>query len=112
MSIRRKCRLVNSNYKNIDLRKYKQIIVDTIEATAPNKHPEVYEHYFVTDKLTQGEAIAIGRELSKISDLAKHGKRVESFRLFDGKTYDDAAVQKPRQPKRKPVTTNKGGRMK
>ena len=112
MSIRRKCRLVNSNYKNIDLRKYKQIIVDTIEATAPGKHPEVYEHYFVTDKLTQGEAIAIGRELSKVDVLAQYGKTVESFRLFDGKLYDDAAVAKPRKPKRKSVTTNKGGRMK
>ena len=112
MSKRRKCRLVNADYKNIDLRKYEQIIVDTIETTVPGKNPKVFENYFSTDPLTQGEAITIGRELSKIPALARYGKRVESFRLFDGRLFDDENSEPTTKPKRKPVTTNKGGRMK
>ena len=112
MSIRRKCKLVNTDYKNIDLRKYEQIIVDTIEAVVPGKNPKVFADCFSTDELTQGEAIALGRELSKIGALAKYGKRVESFRLFDGKIYDDEKIVEKRKGKRKPLTTNKGGRMK
>lgn len=100
MSKRRKCRLVNSKYKDLDLRLYEGIIISVIEATIPGKHPVVCEDHFYTDPLTQGEAITLGRELAKIPVLAQYGKTVSSFRLFDGQTYDPDQVKK-----------KKGGRM-
>ncbi len=108
---RRKCRLVNSNYKNVDLRQYEQKIIDAINKVVPDKNPQVFMDYFSTDPLTQGEAIAVGRELAKITELAALGKTITSFRLFDGKTYDseDAAVPCPTTCKNE---SKKGGRMK
>lgn len=111
MSQRRKCRLINSEYKDIDLRKYEQIITDTINRVLPGKNPKVFKEYFSTDPLTQWESICLGRELSKIDELAMYGKTVTSFRLFDGKTYDSESSCASAVPKRKPVSSNKGGRM-
>lgn len=105
---RRKCRLVNSDYKNVDLCQYAQLIIDTVEATVPGKNPQVFQDYFSTDPLTQGEAILLGRELSKLPELAAYGKSVTSFRLFDGKTYDNEAAVTPSKVKKK---KQKGGRM-
>ncbi len=91
---RRKCKLVNSDYSDVDLRQYSQIIIDTIENTIPNKNPKVFKDYFSTDPLTQGESVALGRELSKVPDLNELGKTITTFRLFDGRTYDseDATI--------------------
>ena len=107
---RRKCRLVNSDYKNTDLRQHSKIIIDTINKAVPGKNPKVFESYFSTDPLSQGEAIQVGRELSKIPELAAYGKTVTSFRLFDGRTYDSEESKSPCSSA-KTNTKKKGGRM-
>lgn len=106
---RRKCRLVNAKYKDIDLCQHAQLIIDTVEAIVPGKNPQVFRDYFSTDPLSQGEAILLGRELSKLPELAAYGKTVTSFRLFDGKTYDSETAVQPSKAKQ---CKRKGGRMK
>ena len=112
---RRKCKLVNTDYSHIDLRKFEKLIIDTVEKTIPGKNPKVFSDYFSTDPLTQGEAVALGRELSKLSELKGYGKEVTTFRLFDGRTYDSEDTNIParsfhvkRGPKKKQL---KGGRV-
>ena len=85
--MRRKCKLANTSFKDIDLRNFEQIIVDTINSTVPDKNPKVFKDYFSTDSLTQSESVAIGRALSKIAELNVYGKSITTFRLFDGKNY-------------------------
>jgi len=109
---RRKCRLVNSEYNNIDLRQFEQIIKETVENVVPNKNPKVFKEYFSTDPLNQGEAVALGRELSKIPQLKGFGKEVTTFRLFDGKTYDREESKTPSRNGRVSKRIIKGGRMK
>lgn len=86
---RRKCRLADSKHRNIDLRLFEKEIIQTINNTVPDKNPVVFKDYFSTDPLTQSEAVAVGRALSKIDDLKYYGKTVITFRLFDGKTYEN-----------------------
>ena len=54
----------------------------------PGKNPKVYQNYFMTDELTQGERVRLGRELSKSPRLKQYGKKVMSFRLFEGKSVE------------------------
>ena len=86
---RRKCRLAETEHKDIDLRNFEKEIIDTINSTVPNKDPKVYKDYFSTDVLNQSEAVAIGRALSKVENLKCYGKTVTIFRLFVGKTCED-----------------------
>ena len=86
---RRRCKLANSEYKDIDLREYKDVIIETINTTVPGKNPVVCKKYFYTDVLTQSEAVSLGRALAKIQGLKDMGKTVTTFRLFDGKVYDE-----------------------
>lgn len=107
---RRKCRLADSQYKDVDLRKFKKDIIDTINNTVPGKNPMVYKDYYSTDPLTQSEAVLLGRALSKIKKLKEYGKAVTIFRLFDGKTYENEYSNIPiatSKDKRKPT----GGRI-
>lgn len=106
---RRKCRLVNSQYANVDLRQYEQLIIETVERIVPGKNPKVFKEYFSTDPLSQGEAVSLGRELSKLDELKGFGKEVTTFRLFDGRTYDSEEDTQPTKPIIKKI---KGGRMK
>ena len=106
---RRKCRLVNSQYADVDLRRYEQLIIETVEKIVPGKNPKVFKEYFSTDPLTQGEAVSLGRELSKLDELKGFGKEVTTFRLFDGRTYDSEEDTQPAKPNIKKI---KGGRMK
>ena len=108
---RRKCRLVNSEYNNVDLRQFEQVIIDTVESVVPHKNPKVFKDYFSTDMLTQGEAVALGRELSKIPELKGFGKEVTTFRLFDGKTYESEESKTPIIIKKENKRIVKGGRM-
>lgn len=85
---RRKCRLADAEYRDVDLREYEQLIIDTVDQTVPGKHPRVYEKYFSTDPLNQREAVLLGIALSKLTELKRYGKQVTVFRLFEGKTYD------------------------
>ena len=39
-TMRRKCKLANTSFKDIDLRNFEQIIVDTINSTVENKNPK------------------------------------------------------------------------
>ena len=89
MAILRKYQLSdNANVKNVDLRQYKDEIESIIDEVAPGKHPKVYKDHFTTDQLTQGEAVRIGRALSKSDNLAAFGKTVTTFRLFSGSTVE------------------------
>ena len=88
MSKRRICRLSSSEHKNVDLRLYKDIIIDTINQVVPRKNPKVESSYFSTDELTQSEAIKVGRALARIEELAVYGKEVTTFRLFEGHLQD------------------------
>ena len=106
---RRKCRLADSEHKDVDLRKYAKIIEDTVNKTVPGKNPNVFENYFSTDELTQSEAVAIGRALAKIDELKQYGKTVTTFRLFDGKTYESEASNTPIVKKKKII--RKGGHL-
>lgn len=103
---RRKCKLMNAENRNVNLKEYEQLIIDTVNRTVPNKNPKVFEDYFSTDMLTQSEAVALGRALSKIDELNTYGKTLTIFRLFDGKTYDSEEAKRP--TKNKPT----GGRKK
>lgn len=109
MGQRRKCRLVNHDYAEIDLRDYSKLIIDTINETIPGKNPRVTKTYFSTDPLTQGEAIMLGRALSRLSELARFGKTVTNFRLFDGHTYADEEATEPMGASQK-KGKSKGGR--
>ena len=99
----RKCRLADSSHRDVDLRIYEDVIIDTINKTVPGKNPAVYRDSFVTDKLTQSEAVALGRALAKIDELKVYGKEVKIFRLFDGRTCE---VEEKNDKKK-----TKGGRM-
>ncbi len=100
---RRKCRLADSSYRNVDLRKYAPIIIATIEMTVAGKNPKVYEDYFSTDPLTQTEAVQVGRALAKLPQLQGYGKSITIFRLFDGKMYES-------EESKTPINKRKGGR--
>ena len=111
---RRKCKLVNSDARDsTDLREYETLITETINATVAGKNPMVFERYFSTDPLTQSEAVAIGRALAKLPELNGLGKTIETFRLFDGKTYEaeDSKIPLVSKPKTTTQTNPKGGRM-
>ena len=54
----------------------------------PGKNPKVYQNYFMTDELTQGERVRLEREISKSPRLKQYGKKVMSFRLFEGKSVE------------------------
>lgn len=85
MALHKKYSLADST-QCVDLRNFENEIIETIETVAPGKHPKVFEDHFITDPLTQSEAVKIGRELSKCKDIARYGKKVETFRLFKGQT--------------------------
>ena len=105
---RRKCRLADPSHKGVDLRLFENEIIQTINNTVPGKHPAVFHNYFSTDPLSPGEAVAVGRALSKIDDLKYYGKTVIIFRLFDGRTCESEESNLPFKGKRR---TGKGGRM-
>ena len=86
---RRKCRLAASKYKDVDLRQYNKLIIDTINATVPGKNPVVFKDHFSPDVLTQSEAVSLGRAMAKLNELKGYGKTVTIFRLFDGRTYQN-----------------------
>ena len=96
---RRICRLADRQYKDIDLRQYEQIIIDTINSIAPGKYPEVNKDSFSTDELTHSQAVQLGQALSQLDELKKYGKQVTQYRLFEGKI----AEAKPKST----ATTNK-----
>ena len=109
---RRKCKLSNSDHSEVDLRQFSQEIIDTINETVPGKNPKVFENYFSTDLLSQGEAVALGRELAKIPGLKDFGKTVETFRLFDGRVYDsetDTTPSKSRKQTKRGKKNDAGG---
>ena len=43
---RRKCKLANSKYKDVDLREYEDVIIQTINETVPGKNPVVCKKCF------------------------------------------------------------------
>ena len=102
---RRKFKLANADFRDTNLKKYEQIIIDTINQTVPGKDPKVFENYFSTKALNQSEAVKLGRALAKIGELSAFGQEKKIFRLFDGKTYDSEEATTP-SIKQRP----KGGR--
>ena len=93
--MRRKFRLINSEYKDIDLTTYSKEIIDAVNSVAPNKNPQVYKHYFSTDPLEQREAVALGRALAKINRLSNFGMEIKTYRLFSGRNYESEASDEP-----------------
>ena len=109
---RRKCKLADIDYRNIDLRTFEKLIIDTINNTVSGKNPKVFESYFSTDLLTQSESVLIGRALAKLEELKPYGKTVTIFRLFDGKAYESEESNVPIKKKETVIkTTAKGGRV-
>lgn len=104
--MRRKCKLANKDFADVDLKNFEQIIIDTINSTVPGKNPKVYKDYFSTDSLTQSESVAIGRALSKVAELSVYGKSITTFKLFDGKNYANEQSTLPITKQ----STPKGGR--
>ena len=104
---RRKFKLANAEFRDVNLKCYEQIIVDIINQTVPGKNPKVFEDYFSTEVLTQSEAVKIGRALAKNEKLSALGQEKKIFRLFDGKTYDSEEASRPSTAK----PTIKGGRL-
>lgn len=94
-TLRRKCRLADGNHDDVDLRDYEGLIIATVNATVENKNPKVYKDYFSTDLLTQSEAVSLGRALARLEELKIYGKTVQTFRLFDGKTYASEEATTP-----------------
>lgn len=92
---RRKCKLAVSDYKDIDLRQFEDIILHTVNTTVRGKNPKVSKDYFSTDLLTQSEAVSLGRALSKIEELKVYGRSVTIFRLFEGKVYESETSATP-----------------
>lgn len=41
---RRKCRLADSDHRNIDLREHEQLIIQTVDSTVPGKNPKVFKN--------------------------------------------------------------------
>lgn len=101
MAYRRKYRLADSSHSDVDLRKYRKLIIDTVNKTVGNKNPRVFKEYFSTDPLTQSEAVLLGRALSKLDELNVYGKTITTFRLFDGKIYESESAKKPINHKKK-----------
>lgn len=95
MGNRRKYKLAEKEYQNVDLRQFEDLIIDTVNHTIKNKNPKVFETYFSTDPLTQSEAVLLGRALSKLDELNVYGKTITTFRLFDGKMYENEDSRKP-----------------
>ena len=102
---RRKCTLAVSLHEDVDLRWFEDIIIGTINETVKNKHPMVFKDYFSTDELTQSEAVSLGRALAKVDALKPYGKTIQTFSLFEGKTYASEASRTPVKKQ-----TMKGGR--
>lgn len=87
---RRICRLADKSKRNsVDLRQYKCLILSVINEVVPNKNPIVEKEYFSTDPLTQGEAVKLGLALSALPSMARLGKKITTFRLFDGTIVED-----------------------
>ena len=92
--MRRMFRLSDASHKDIDLREYEDEILEIADRIIPGKNPKVYQNYFMTDELTQGERVRLGRELSKSPRLKQHGKEATSFRLFEGKSVEEKEEEK------------------
>ena len=80
--------MADRQYKDIDLRQYQQIIIDTINKIAPGKNPVVDENSFSTDELTQSQAVKIGQALSRLDELKQYGIHVTQYRLFEGRIIE------------------------
>ena len=93
--MRRKFRLINSDYKEMDLTTYSKEIIDAVNSVAPNENPRVYKSYFSTDPLEQREAVALGRALAKIKGLSNFGMEIKTYRLFSGRNYESEASDEP-----------------
>jgi hypothetical protein len=78
---RRKYKLTEKKHQNVDLRQFKDLIIETVNHTIKDKNPKVFETYFSTDPLTQSEAVLLGRALSKLTELNIYGKTITTFRF-------------------------------
>ena len=87
--MRRMFRLSDASHKDIDLREYEDEILEIADRIIPGN-----QNYFMIDELTQGERVRLGRELSKSPRLKQHGKKVTSFRLFEGKSVEEKEEEK------------------
>ena len=63
--MRRMFRLSDASHKDIDLREYEDEILEIADRIIPGKNPKVYQNYFMTDELTQGESLFGERIIQK-----------------------------------------------
>ena len=89
---RKRYHLIDSSTA-VDLRDYKEEILEAVNAVVPGKHPVVYADCFEVDVLNQSESVALGRKLSSIKELQQFGKKIETFRLFQGRILIEKTPQ-------------------
>lgn len=89
---RREYRLADRQFKDVDLTKFSDIIINTINSIAPGKHPEVSEDHYTVDVLTQRETVMVGQALSKQDKLKPFFKELHQYRLFEGRDIKEEAI--------------------
>ena len=73
--------------KEVDLRDFEDIIINTVKEVIPGAKVKVYPYGYVVDKITRGEAIKIGRKLAS-TDLCTYCIKIS--KLFNGENlYGD-----------------------
>ena len=73
---------------NVDLREYKELIQETVKEEIPDAEVIVKErNYFVNPSPTKGQAIRIGKKLSKCKNLGEYCTYVP--KLFNGREIDN-----------------------
>ena len=108
---KRICKLADKSLREtVDLRDYKDIIIDTINEIAPNKNPIVEKEYFSTDVLTHSEAVKIGFALATKPAIVELGIVKTILRLFDGHVVKDKEDKKERHNDNNNKKVPHGGR--
>ena len=67
--------------KEVDLRDFEDIIINTVKEVIPGAKVKVYPDGYVVDKITTGEAIKIGRKLAS-TELCTYCIKIS--KLFNG----------------------------
>lgn len=76
--------------KEVDLRDFEDIIINTVKEVIPGAKVKVYPDGYVVDKITTGEAIKIGRKLAS-TDLCTYCIKIS--KLFNGGNINDRFLE-------------------
>ena len=72
--------------KETDLRDYEDIILKAAREVIPEGKVKVYKHYYTVDRITRGQAIAMGRLLARTKLWAYH---MDAPKLFIGEKLEE-----------------------